>query len=569
MKRINFKAITDTIIDVVNRFFPVLIFVFGVAILSFLKINKKDFDPEFYVWGFFLLGTVAMLPVSVLMQQTGKWSVKLLLLLGVVAVVALYNFAFLEYKPDWGKGQFALMMVVSVLTFLYVLYVGKKQDMSFWVFTATVVRELIITGVYVSVLFGGLSLAIYAIDILFGVNVSDKFYANLSVCCYLFVAPFYFLSNVPSKAHFYADKIEYHKFLKILGLYVMLPVLAVYVVILYIYLLKIIVSWQLPDGWVTTLVSVLALGGYVAKFILYPASENGVVKFLNKYFSLLLFPLIVLMSIGLARRFADYGITINRLYVLVFNVWLYGVSIYLFLTQSRHLRWLVVSFTVVLFLVSVGPWSVFSVTHRVIQKDLTELLSQNKLLVNGKLQHNPENKLNIPDTVSMQIYDKINYLVGYYGIEKWKEAFITADTLKTRYDIVSYLGVDSYSQKGKYSYLSLPDNLHIELDGYSELYYDLNYDEESATIYKNDNINISCNNQVLVVENLKLKKSTSVDLNQICISLFEKSGSEELKSKLMIHKQDNVMLVISSLNLEKEKNDKIKITSMHLSVFVK
>lgn len=569
MKKINFKAIVDTIVDVVNRFFPVLIFVVGVAVMSFLEINHKGFDPKFYVWGFFLLGTVAMLPVSVLMQLKEKWSIKLLLLVGVVAVVALYNFVFLDYKPDWGKGQFALMMIVSVLTFLYVLYLGKKQDMSFWIFTATVVRELIITGVYVSILFGGLSLAIYATDVLFGVKVSDKFYANLAVCCYLIVAPFYFLSNVPSKDHFYTEKIDYHKFLKILGLYVFLPVLAVYVVILYLYLLKIIISWQLPDGWVTTLVSVLALGGYVAKFLLYPASDNGVVKFLNKYFSLLLFPLIVLMSIGLARRFADYGITINRLYVLVFNVWLYGVSIYLFFTQSKHLRWLVVSFTVVLFLVSVGPWSVFSVTHRVIQKDLTVLLTENKLLVNGKLQHNPENKLNVSDTVSTQINDKISYLVGYYGIDKWKETFGTVDSLKTSYDIISYLGVDSYSQKGKYSYLNLPDNLQIELNGYTKLYNELNYDEDNSAIYKNDEISISCRNQMLLIENIKLKTTTTMDLTGICRNLFDKSGSEDMKAKLMVHRQGDVMVVISSLSLEKDKKDTIKITQMRLSVFVK
>ena len=570
MKKVNIKAIADAVVGVIGRFYPVLIFVLGVAVMAFLDINRKDFNPEFYVWAFFMLGTAAMLPVSVLLQQREKWLPKALMLLAMVVVVALYCFVFLDYKSDWGKGQFALMMAVSVLSFLSVLYVGRKQDISFWVFTATVVREVLITGVYMTVLFGGLSLAIYATDVLFGVNVSDKFYANLSVCCYLIIAPFYFLSNVPKKDDFYSETIDYHKFLKILGLYVLLPVLAVYVVILYVYLLKIVITWQLPDGWVTTLVSVLALGGYAAKFILFPVSENSVVKFLNRYFSLLLLPLIVLMSVGLARRFSDYGITINRLYVLVFNVWLYGVSIYLFITQSRHLRWLVVSFTVVLFAVSVGPWSVFSVTRTAIQNDLNSLLTDNKLLHEGKLVCNTNNNLNVSDSISEKIHDKIYYYIGYYGIENWKESYRTPDSLKTAYDVTKYIGVDNYDRDNEqYVFISLPENRQIPIQGYTQLFTALSYNKNSELIFKNARCKITCKGLVVTVDNAKSNKITHVNLAEMCTALSQNSESDNVRAKFMIQRQGDVMLVISSVGIEMSEKGKPEISSMEFSVFVK
>jgi len=82
----------------------------------------------------------------------------------------------------------------------------------------------------------------------------------------------------------------------------------------------------------------LALGGFLSMMILYPLrlqSENKVVTYFSKYFPVIIFPLLILMTIGIFRRFDDYGLTINRGYVFLLNLWLYGICIYLFsLNQS-------------------------------------------------------------------------------------------------------------------------------------------------------------------------------------------------------------------------------------------
>lgn len=163
--------------------------------------------------------------------------------------------------------------------------------------------------------FCGLSLAIYSLEVLFKIDISDKVYQNLSVLCYILFAPVYFLSNVPEKAEMFKQDNTFDIFFKILGLYIFLPILALYTLILYVYLVQIIIKWELPNGWVSTLVSILGLGGFLCMFILYPLrlqNDNKFVNILSKYFSVVLMPLLVLMSIGIFRRLSDYGLTINR-----------------------------------------------------------------------------------------------------------------------------------------------------------------------------------------------------------------------------------------------------------------
>ena len=75
-------------------------------------------------------------------------------------------------------------------------------------------------------------------------------------------------------------------------------------------------------------------------------------------------PLLVLMTIGIARRFNDYGITLNRLYLLTLNIWFYIVCIGLFVLRARRIQWIAVSFAGIFLLTSVLPVNYARLTHR-------------------------------------------------------------------------------------------------------------------------------------------------------------------------------------------------------------
>lgn len=88
-------------------------------------------------------------------------------------------------------------------------------------------------------------------------------YSNIHVLCYTLFFPFYLLGNIPIASITETKTRSFAQAWKILGLYILLPLLILYGTILYAYLIKIIIQWQLPDGWVSALVSILTIGGTI------------------------------------------------------------------------------------------------------------------------------------------------------------------------------------------------------------------------------------------------------------------------------------------------------------------
>jgi len=571
MKKLNFKSLITDLLEVGLRFYVVLIAVFGLAIMALLEINVKRFEQEFNVWGFFILATIASFPLALFLENTKKKLLGVLVLLFTLASIAMYCFTRFNNDVEWEMMQFAALIFVSLLSITFALFFRKNTDASFWIFTEKISREFITTLIYISILQGGLGLAIYAVDVLFNVKVESELYGSLAVICYLVVAPVYFLMNVPTKNNLYDETPEYNKFLKILGLNVLLPILGLYLVILYFYLIKIIANWELPNGWVTTLVSILALGGYVAKFLLFPVSENKVVRFLNRYFSVLLLPLIILMSVGIARRIDDYGISINRLYVLIFNVWLYAVSIYLFLTGSKHLRWLVVSFAAVLLLVSVGPWSVFTTTKRVVEKDLTTLLIDNKLIVNNQLVNNTSNRIEIKDSIQAEISDKVYYYVSNFGVENWKKTFNDKRKLTGAFQIAESLGVDNYvlNEKKKSIYAEHTTKNVYDIKGYNYVITNLELNEDSSSIYLDKNFKIKFIENKIEITDIAKASKVSFPLQKIVSELYSNNENKELENKLLVQKSDNCMLLINNLSAECKSSTDFKIQQLSFNIYIK
>jgi len=571
MKKLNFKSLTENLLAVFFRFHVVLIFVIGLVVMAFLEINDKKFEQGFNIWAYFILSIFISLAATLFLQFATNRIARALTFIIPLGAVGAYCFLFFNHKVEWEMMQFAALIFASILSIYFVLFFRKKTDTSFWIFSEKITRELIFTLIYTSILQGGLSLAIYAIEMLFEIKIDDKIFGNLAVTCFLIIAPMYFLLNIPVKAELYNEKPVFNKFLKILGLYVFLPILGVYLVILYFYLFKIIISWELPNGWVTTLVSILALGGYFAKFILFPISDNKVVRFLNQYFSILLFPLIILMSIGLGRRILDYGFSINRLYVLIFNIWLYGASIYLFITKSKYLRWLVISFAAVLFISSVGPWSVYAVTKQIVKKDISIILTENKLYINDKIVDNKDNKLGINDSIAEKISDKITYFYNTFGKENWQKSF-NDDRKKTGlFEIIESFGINNFNltKKTKYLNIILSENKVFDIQGYNQMFKNIEFRNDDNLLFKNKEFKIELTKNNLEINNLLNKKQTVFPLQNIIANLYLNENDETANNKILVQKTDSCMLIINNISADCKSIKDYKINFINITILIK
>jgi hypothetical protein len=70
-----------------------------------------------------------------------------------------------------------------------------------------------------------------------------------------------------------------------------------------------------------------------------------------------------------------------RCYVLLLNIWFYGIYIYLFITKARHIKWIIISPTVLGLIVSIGFWSIPNITRHVLTAELNELLDNKKITI--------------------------------------------------------------------------------------------------------------------------------------------------------------------------------------------
>lgn len=167
---------------------------------------------------------------------------------------------------------------------------------------------------------------------------------------------------------------------------VLLPLTCVYTAILYVYLIKILVTWELPKGnvcyMVTGLVMVALVVLYGMRGYQFDASATPLARRISdwaaRWLPLLMLPLLALMSVAIFYRLGQYGITASRLYVMTFNLWAYAVVIYLIIRRQGNLNIVAASFATVFLLTSVIPGLNYcSIANGIIRHKLEAALERN------------------------------------------------------------------------------------------------------------------------------------------------------------------------------------------------
>jgi len=585
MKKFSFKVWMDKIQLVAQRFPFTLFFLLGLAFLFFLEINKHGMDIQPYTWTFFSLGIALSLTVSLFSENYKPVLIKVGLNLFTIIILLRYCYTLPARFLPVDFYQTIALGIVFVLSAFVVSFLKKNNDISFWKFGKTNVLQLFIAFIFAQVLMLGLSLAVLSLKELFKIDVQHEVYQNLAVICYAIFAPIYFLTNIPDETEKRKQEYTFEKFLKILGLYILLPIMALYTLILYVYLLQIIFKWELPNGWVSTLVSVLGLGGFLCMLILFPLrleKENKIVNFLSKNFSLLLFPLLVLMSIGIFRRFDDYGLTVNRLYVMLLNFWLYGISIYLFISKANHLKWIIISFATVLLLSSIGPLSVFSITKHSMIREVKQLLTDAHLLKNGKVIDNTDNAIKIDSLTTVKLSGKIHYTIETFGSENIQRFFKDSIQKLSSSDIDKRLGLNEKYLSGNnnfrnstdthYFNATLPFNeASIDIKDYNS-YLRIQRENDTEEVYKGNDFVVKYHaNTLLISKPTDLKLSISIPLKMKLKEILDtnKKGMEYTLSELSLTGSGYILIFNDLTGFYTPKLDSITVTNLHATLFLK
>ena len=302
-----------------------------------------------------------------------------------------------------------------------------KNPSEFWNFNKTLFIRVFVTALYSGVLFLGLSGAILAMDQLFDLQVEPENYGRLWIMLAGIGSTLIFLSGIPEKEA--NDEVTYPKGLKVFAQYILLPLVLIYLSILYIYGGQILLEWQLPKGWVSNLIMAFAVVGMLTLLLLYPFGQESENKWINTFtrgYYVVLLPLLVLLFIAIRIRILDYGFTELRYALLWLAIWLLAMAIWMFVTNNKRIIWIPVSLFIVITLIVFAPfvnaWSVSknSQLHRLHQGLTDQKMWSGKLI---------KPKAPLSDSMSNEFYEITEYLMINHGVTGLEPQITIPDSL--------------------------------------------------------------------------------------------------------------------------------------------
>ena len=570
LTKISFELIGKKLRQAMLRFPLTIVCILTLAVLMIVNIhNHFSHLIDERLWWFLGLS----IPLSLAFYLFAENRINCLLKNGLnILLVGLIAWFTLTLTRPIIDAESIRMIAIGVsfgLAVFFAPYITGKRPLSFWEYVQELVIQLITSYVFAGILMGGLSLALVSLDKLFGVDIHTNTYSYLSVICVIVFAPLYFLSTLPKGIdEEQIEDFEFPKIYKILGLYILLPIIAIYIVILYGYLGKIIFTWQLPNGWVSWLVSILGITGYLTISLLHPLylkGENKVTKLFTRFFPVILIPLLTLMLVGIIRRFSDYGITINRSYVLLLNLWLFGISIFLFITQTKQIKGIFISFALVAFLFSIGPWSVFSITEHSLKSELKQLLTGVK----------PTDKSGTNSTISnmninqkKRIFDVIKYMEHTYS-KKSVNSILSTSLGKDANsdDLIKLLHLSSDTMSDKYiSVTSVDESTMFNISEYQTC-IKLVQRYDNSDLFKNDSLSVKVKGKT--IEILRTGKSPIlIPLDNILAKDTDHKANFKTEELTLIGNDYKLVIFVINGNRKAETNE-VKINYINAILFLK
>ena len=363
----------------------------------------------------------------------------------------------------------AAVAAIVIAAFIIPFY-REKGDVPFWNFawkTAVAYIKALAAGMLLT---GGMELLLFSVAMLFAIDIPEEIYFDVSIIFNVGLATLFFIGLLPAGAAKHDSLPRTNEFLRIMVRYVFIPLVACYAAVLYAYAARILVMWQLPDGYVSWLVTALVAGCVAIEAGLYPFRQFPVKKksdeLIARWLPMLIMPLLVLMTIGIVRRFGDYGITVTRLYLAAFNLWCYAVCITLFVTRARRISWIPASFATVFLLTSVLPGANFaSITLNTLRGDIEAAMEQTCTDTPPLSEEQYSNWINntLPEEEGQRINDKFLYLADMYDSKAYSH--LAADSIyfysyKLYDDEVDTINVGDYYG----FYATLSDGIDIPAD---------------------------------------------------------------------------------------------------------
>ncbi len=567
-----FTAMKKSVQSGLQRF-PEAIIMAALTTITFIALNhieQATFDTDRYdgvvdILGnlgmVLALGVAAFLVKSVLFERFRDkiWANHVisrpLSVILILALLTTYYFT-LQADTDFVTGaRYAALSASLYLIFLFLPYFWRRAH--FEKYVLFVLLRFAITYLFASIIVGGFSAIILTIDALFPINIAGQLLPDVALVAFGIFAPIFFLSYIP-KFEEDMEPVEYVSFLRILLAYIVMPILAIYTLVLIVYLLSILISTSWPKGIVSNMVLWFSLISTFILFITYPIREmNRWTTLFWRFFPMFLIPMLLMMFVAVGIRINAYGVTESRYIVVALGIWLFASMVYLSIGRNIRNIWLPITFVIFLIVSVFSPVNLFFVSKDSQNDRLEKILSKYEMLENGKFIKLPKSEI---DKISESDREQIKAIFSYFyenhdvkDIRSVPSEFRLANSM----DYFGYIwyGNQFYDETGKtQSYNHYLKSVEIvDVENYDSFIDFNNYNGENKT-FKIGDLQIE---YVSMSQNLRLTKN-EVEIGNIEVRELAKEVHKKHKGKDQLSLQQMTSVF---------ENEEVKLNIQFTSIF--
>lgn len=537
------------LIMVLTRFPLECLIAFSGTLSAIQLINAQQDDSVFIrILMCCTLGLPYLLAINLYVSNGQKYGTKILLAQVAFGLMLFgYFFTLHPILSDLDLIRYWVLNIIAHLLVAVAPFIHKRNVDPFWHYNKILFIRILTSGVYSAVLFAGLAGAIASVEALFEIDLDNEIYPKLWMVVAGLFNTVFFLGGVPQQPHDCDTHSDYPKGLKMFTQYVLVPLVIVYLLILLSYELKILVTFNLPKGWISWLILAFSVVGILANLLVFPlrnSSENKWIRLFSRWFYIILVPLLGLFYWAILYRIGQYGITEERYYVFLLALWLTFICGYFIFSTDKNILYIPLSLAVLGLISLVGPQSAPSVSLK------SQLTRMEKALATDSVK---ESKV-----MQAEISRILDYCVETHGIQSVKPIFGNlADSLYS----------DTFDHSLRRNYAYGPLELLMQSKGLT--YYSKNNNPDAHlyfTIHNQTASTLSLNGYETLLEWSANKKET-LTLNSD--QLFIEADDSKLKISInnqtpsIIYHQNFIRLMMESLSPEDKaaietKSDRIK-----------
>lgn len=572
LRRINLTELRKALTNTLCRF-PVAMTITAMAAIYCLivmwsssKEIEEFFSDHISMFMYSIYATVLSISITLATEQSGKIRTTAAVIINCAIVIVgalislwwdLTGFDLIDASNQSVKCLLIAEMVLAAYLPFIIPFHRKDDERRFINFLHIIPVAFIQAFILYILLMLGLFGALLAIDALFDVSTSWVLYTSIATFCVV-AGITHFAALIPD-SNGISGYVQESRFDKVLGLYIITPLMILYGLILYIYMLTSIIKWELPDAPVTWLVTTITITSVLLQHILYGHYDsNKAVRIIARWTWIILLPLVIMMSVGLIYRINQYGLTINRALVFVFNIWVYFICIHQYITRSRKLRIAGISFCALAIITCALPFNISDAALMSQKRRLLNILNNNALLnPDGKIDYNTigDGLAKLDNETIQEIQEHTMYIRDKYPVEEFTEMCVNYnDDRQTD----PFLRIYNTVSANKYYYVHLSKDEPIDVSGFRHMrQYEYNeidiIDGDHIVFHKSDDDSTTVDMSDWL-RSFDCKLDSTTELNNVpCneLSIRTNNGKEKIILEyLCIRKEPRTdSLFISSISM--------------------